>query len=97
MTPTTVSEYADEMTVPLRKAKVELANRASFHGIRSVRTVTCPRYDVPALRVESRHRAHDESVRNVTDEFGLEMVTAFATEDDGNLVGLFAPSEHVDR
>lgn len=97
MTPKTVSDYGREMKVPLHDAMVELAGRAGFHGLRSVRTVTCPRYDVPALRVESQRRAFDDSVRNVTDEFDLEMVTAFATDRGGDLVGLFAVSEHVDR
>jgi len=92
----TVSSYDDATKVALRKAKAELADRAGFHALRSVRTVVNRRYDVPALRVESQTRSLSVSARNVADHFGLEEVSAFATED-GRLVVMFADGEYVDH
>lgn len=85
MTYKTLQDYEDEEVEALQPVKHELVNRAKFHGVRSVRTTVNKRYDVPALRVESRHRSINTSVQDELDEAGLDILSAFATEE-GNQV-----------
>lgn len=82
----TLQDYPDAQVDELQPLKHELVNGAGYHGIRSVRTVVNKRYDVPALRIESRFRSVHNSVRDEMDEAGVEILSAFATEEEGNQV-----------
>jgi len=82
----TLQDFPDAQVDELQPLKHELANRADYHQIRSVRTVVNKRYDVPAIRIESQTRSVTNSVRDEMDEVGVEVLSAFATMDEGHQV-----------
>lgn len=82
----TLQDYPDAQVDELQPLKHELANRSSYHQVRSVRTVVNKRYDVPAIRIESQTRSVTNSVRDEMDKLGVEVLSAFATTDKGNQV-----------
>lgn len=82
----TVSDYPDSEVEPLSELKHELVNHAEPYGLRSVRTVVNKRYDVPALRMESRFRSVNTSAQDALDEAGVDILSAFATDEGGKQV-----------
>lgn len=84
---TTISDLPDEDVEAVRGFKHELANRASYHGVSSVRTVVNKTYGepVPAIRVESQFDHANKSVSQAMIAHGLDILTAFVTKD-GRLV-----------
>jgi hypothetical protein len=77
----TLQDYDDSEIEPLQELKHELVNYAEPYGLRSVRTVVNKRYDTPALRVESRFRSVNVSAQDALDEAGVDILSAFATEE----------------
>lgn len=87
----TLEDYSDEQLAELANAKDELVLGQRRHGIRSARTTVDTRNDTPALRVEMRSNYFTNSVHDAMDDHGFVLLTAFATDDSGNLVGIFGP------
>lgn len=88
MTHMTLQDVSDESIAVLRPVKNDLANRAGFHGVRSVRMTVIQRLEVPALRVESKGQGMNNSVTTLREENDLDILSAFATQD-GRVVQFF--------
>lgn len=87
MTHMTLQDVSDESKDALQPVKIELANRAGYHGVRSVRMTIVQRLEVPALRVESKGQGMNNSVTALREEHDLAILSAFATQD-GRIVQL---------
>lgn len=77
----TLQDYESSEKEPLKEIKTELVQFAEPYGLRSVRMVTNSRYDVPAIRMESRFRSINVSAQDALDEAGVDILSAFATAE----------------
>jgi hypothetical protein len=93
-----VSDYPDSEVEPLQELKTHLSQHAEPYGLRSVRMVTNQRYDVPAIRMESRFRSVNTSAQNALDERSVDILSAFATQEGNQvyIVGFKPQSEDGD-
>lgn len=93
MTLKTLEDYSDEQLAELQNAKNELVLAQQTNGIRSVRTTVDTRHDAPVLRVEMGKNFFTNSVHDTAEAHDLVLLSAFATDQNGCLVGIFGSRE----